>query len=170
MGTKKNDPPIEAKPFKLADYTEVVKREAQKFDVAEDKALAIARDVDEKREAALVITETRKESELREVFEEIYDDEVAKRQVCPVTECGAELTSIKQALVHMRTHILFEADWRTIRAVAKDIEIQVFPPIEHETSAAYTAEERTALLKALRERRLLSDSLGDEDDSVIDVE
>ena len=155
MSAKKDDPTIEAKPFKLAEHLDVVQREAGKFDVPAERALTIAREVDKERETALTITETRKEAELREVFEEIYDDEVTRRQICPVPECGAELTSIKEALVHMRAHILFEGSWREVRAVAKDITDQLYPPIEQETTAAYTAEERTALMKALRARKML---------------
>ena len=162
MATKKQDPPEEPKLFKLADHIDVVEREADKFEVPTERAMTIAADVHKQHEAALTITQTRKESELREVFEEIYDDEVTKRQICPVPECGSELTSIKQALVHMRTHILFEGNWQTVRAVAKDISDQLFPAVEQETTAAYTAEERTKLLKALRENKMLSEDVTDE--------
>lgn len=165
MGRKKESATVEAKPFKLTDYNKVIEREAEKFDVTKEKALAIARDVDKKGEAALTITEKRKESELREVFEEIYNEEVARRQLCPVIECGAELKDIKQALVHIRTHILFEADFRTARAVALDIEHQLFPAIEQEATAAYTAEERTALMKTLREQKMIPDDFTDVEDS-----
>lgn len=162
MSPKKKKATPEPKAFKLVDHMDVVEREADKFEVPTERALAIAADVHKEREAALTITQTRKESELREVFEEIYDDEVTRRQICPVSECGAELTSIKQALVHMRTHILFEANWQTVRAVAKDISEQLFPAVEQETTAAYTAEERTKLLKTLRENKMLSDDFTDE--------
>jgi hypothetical protein len=155
MGRKKDDPTIKPKPFKLAEHVDVVEREAEKFDIPAEKALAIAGDVDKEREAALQITQTRKESELREVFEEIYDQEVTTRQFCPVENCGTELDSIKHAIAHFRIHILYEADFRTQRAVANDIEERLFPAVEQEVTAAYTAEERTALMKTLREAKLL---------------
>ena len=154
MSTKKPDTPVEPKPFKLADYDDIIEREAKKFDLTTERALAIAEHVDEQREAAVIITQTRKESELREVFEEIYDNEIARRQVCPIDDCGERLTGIKQALVHMRTHLLFESDWRTIRAVAHDITNQLFPAVEQEMTAAYTAEERAVLVKRIEQRRL----------------
>ncbi len=167
MTSKKPDPTVESKPFKLTDHFEVIEREREKFEVPTERALAIAADVDKQREAALVITETRKESELREVFEEIYDDEVARRQLCPVAECGTELKSMKQALAHMRTHILFEGSWREVRAVANDIERQVFPAVEQHATAAYTAEERALLMKTIRERKMLSQNASEKTIDVV---
>lgn len=149
----------EAQAFRLSDHMEIVEREAVKFDVPKKRAVTIAAEV----ETAVLITTTRKESELREVFEQIYDEGVAEREICPVEGCGQILKTIKQALVHMRLHILFESDWRSMRAVARDIEAQVYPTVEQEVVAALTPEARIALAKTLAERRrkLLGPQVGE---------
>lgn len=156
MGSQNDDTAVEPKPFKLSEHLEVVEREAVKFDVPRERALTIADEVDEEREAAIVITTKRKESELREVFEDLYDHEVAERQFCPIEACGQALKTVKQALAHMRIHLLFESDWRTILATTKAIESQVFPVTEHEVTAAMTADKRTMLLKKVAEARKLT--------------
>jgi len=159
MGRKKVDSTIEPKPFKLVDkpgMDEVVKREARKFDVTEERALAIAGEVDVEREAVATITTDRKEGELREVFEQIYDDEVARRKVCPFESCGQRLETIKEAIAHVRMHLLFEADKKTQRGVANDIARQLFPQVEEEWRAVMPADERKRLLVELKRRKVIS--------------
>lgn len=153
MASKKIDASVEPKPFKLSDHFDVVEREATKFGVPTKRALTVADEVDEEREAAVVVTTTRKESELREVFEDIYDHEVARREFCPIEGCGERLKTIKQALGHMRIHLLFESDWRTILATSRAIEEQVFPAVEQEVAVALTATQRTELLAKVADAR-----------------
>lgn len=144
------------KPFSLKDHFDVGE-ESEKFQVPKARVMEIADEV-EKASEPVLISLTQRESQLRDRFYAIYNEELSKRRTCQF--CGDELTSIEQAITHIRLHLLMQnQNLRIARAVANDIEDQLFPQIEKQITAALVGEERAKLVAKIKKRRLLSDGL-----------
>lgn len=144
------------KPFSLKDHLNI-EDESEKFQVPKARVMEIAEEVQSEGPPVL-ISLTKRESQLRDRFESLYNEELQKRRTCQY--CGDELVSIEQAITHIRLHLLMQnLDLRIARAVANDIEDQLFPQIEKQITAALTGEERSKLVARIKERRLLSDGL-----------
>ena len=148
------------KPFSLKDHLDIPE-ESEKFQVVEARVMEIAEEV-ENEGGPVMLSLTKRESQLRQRFEFLYNQELAKRRTCQ--HCGDNFTSIDQAIVHIRIHLLMQnSDLRIARAVANDIEDQLFPQIEERITHALVGEERSRLVARIRETRmregLLSDGL-----------
>lgn len=160
--------------------------EAQRFGVDRQKVEDVAAVVVEEAGPAMVVEEREwsMEGDVKEYFRELYEREIAKRQVCTwqITEewekqrthedgspmgkpqqasvyrrCNAKLESIQQALVHHSLHLMFDSsDPRTQRAMWNDIKETLFPTREKSVRAALSVEERRRMMgdPRLRERIL----------------
>jgi hypothetical protein len=136
--------------------------EAAAFALPLNRVAEIADDVSEASGPVLEISVSRRESELRERFEELYDVEVAKRQVCPFVRtdgstCEHTFTAFDDAMAHIRMHFVFDSgDGRLAESVLKHIEERIYPVEEYGLKAALGPEERKRLMsefgpKLLRE-------------------
>jgi hypothetical protein len=129
-----------------------LKAEAAAFELPLDRTREIADEVSESSAPVLEISITRRESELRERFEQLYDAEVAKRQECPFvfangSACSHTFTEFDEALVHIRMHFIFDSgDNRLAESTLKHIEERVYPVEQHSMSAILPPDERKRLL------------------------
>lgn len=102
------------------------------------------------------------DADIQAHFRQLYNEEVAKRQVCtwqiqeefsdpksksPATSfvskrCNTRLESLEQMLVHVSLHILFDTDARTARAHWNDIRELNFPTKEKSVRAPLGPDER----------------------------
>lgn len=148
-----------------------LQRQAREFGIPVDKIEEIAAQVIREGAPTLVV-EAREfgvDAEAREHFRQIYDLEIAKRKKCnrwvhepdaktgkkEKRPCGAEFTTIQQALVHHSIHLLFESDYRTQRSHWNDVREILYPTQERGLRAALTPEERTKMLRDPEMRRRL---------------
>jgi hypothetical protein len=139
------------KPFSLKDHLDI-KDEANRFEVPIPRAMEIMREVEEESPPVLSLTLKEHETELRDRFYRIYNEELWKLRTC--SWCGKDLTEIGQAIAHIRVHLLLQdKDPRVSRAAASDIEDQLFPQIEKQISAVLTGEDRKKLVERLRHRQ-----------------
>lgn len=136
----------------LEPYIETV---AAQTGLPAERAVEIAREVERSGEPALIVERIRAEVEAKEIFEELFEKEVARIRTCPVRVkresgwelCGLPLESIQQALVHHSIHLLHCPDYRTQRATLNDIRELLYPTEIRGVRAALPAEERAALTR-----------------------
>lgn len=144
------------KPFNLKNHFNI-EEESEKFQVSKPRVMEIADEV-QAESSPVLISLTKRESQLRDRFYAITNEELQKRRECPF--CGDELVLIEQAIVHIRLHLLMQnQDLRIARAAANDFEDQLFPQVEKQIRASLEGEERLKLVARLKENRLLSDGL-----------
>jgi hypothetical protein len=142
------------KPFDLKSHLDITE-EAEKFDLPVERVEEIAVEVQESSEPVLKMTLKQQESELRDRFYAIYNQQLEKFRACPFGGCKQELESIEVAISHIRLHLLMQAeDYKTARAIALDIEHQLFPQVEKSITAALGPDERAALVQRIREDRV----------------
>lgn len=152
MGRKVKD--LMPAPFSLEDHLDV-EEEAKKFGLPAETAREIAKGV-QKEEPQVLVSLKLRESELREKFRDLYNLEVSRRQECQLDGCAQRLTTIEQAIAHIRWHLMNQNyDGKLARATILDVESQLFPQVEKELQAVLGPSERKELLKRLEERREL---------------
>ncbi len=146
---------LEAQAFSLEEHLDI-ESHAERFELPVERVADIANEVQDESGPALVSI-TRSENELREVFKALYDAEIADLQLCPWADCGKKLHSIEHAIVHWRIrHLIQSNDPRVVRAVMKDIEEVISATDEKGFEAVLDIEERKALKESFRRRQLLT--------------
>ncbi len=150
---------------------EAVAATAEAKGVPYDRAIEIANEVVTGQPPAVRVEAYRAENELREVFLQLYSEEISRMKFCPVkvkqpggswSTCGASIDTIQQALVHHSMHLLYSSDYRTQRQIMNDISEKLFPTEIRGVSAVLGPEERAGMLRDPRLRdRLLGRSQDD---------
>ena len=147
-----------------------LEQQAQKFGLPVDQVQEMVAEVLREGGPALVVEQRQfgVDEEAREHFRKLYQEEIRKRRTCnrwivePGTQgkkvkrpCGSTFESIEQALVHHSIHLLYEADYRTQRAIWNDIKDLLHPMTEKSLRAALSVDERRRMMQDHRLRARL---------------
>lgn len=153
-GSKIKIPP---KKLDLRSYIDF-ELEAEKFELAPSRVEEIATEVVKDSPPTLNFSVTQSESALRDRLQAVYNQEISRLQECGYPGCEHRFSDIFDFLAHHRIHIIEGPDTKVAAAVIRDIERTLVPTVEKSvtTEGALPAEERTRLIEALRERKMLS--------------
>lgn len=147
---------IETPPRKLeldryVDFDE----EAAKFELTGPRVAEIAKEVERTSPPTLTITQTHRESELRERLQAIYNENLEQWRSCNWDGCRHRFRDVHDFVIHQRMHLAVEApDHKIRRLVLKDIEQSIVPVIEKSMTAegVLTPEERQRIEAAISAR------------------